>query len=134
MKFNNRAPTALAMSRNAKVISNTNFGISINESPIVDSGTTSYMTTNTDIVYGAGKYQVPILLGDDSKVVADHRGTRRDSCSGEEGVSNVCPSNKFAALSLSMSLLSIYALAFKGIRTLSGPQRALLVDIFDTFA
>lgn len=94
-----------------------------------DSGTTSHMSYSQMNVLNRSEFLVSISLADDSRVVAQEKGTRSVQWSTNTGPIKVDLSESLVAHNLSQSLLSVPALVLKVIRVLFVPVKALLVDI-----
>ena len=98
---------------------------------MLDSGTTTHMTNDVETLQNTALCEVPISLGDDSKIVANYRGSRVVTWQSQDGVTEVRLSGTLAAPDLAMSLLSIPALTEKGFCVLFLPQNAIIMDIED---
>ena len=101
---------------------------------MLDSGTTSHLTSYVDRVEQAKTANIPITLADDSKMTATARGIREVQWKTEEGDNRIRLSNTLVVPNLSMSLLSIPSLVNKNIAVLFLPGKAVLIDLEDNFA
>ena len=99
------------------------------ERMMLDSGTTSHMTTILSTLSDASTCDIPISLGDDSTVNATARGTKRVSWKTSDGCTNVSLTNTLCAEDLALSLLSVPSLAQKGLSVLFLPEKAIIMDI-----
>lgn len=101
---------------------------------MLDSGTTSHLTSHADRVSNTRRVSVPITLADDSKINGTSRGTRQVSWKTEHGDVQISLSNTIVVPDLSMSLLSIPSLVNKNVAVLFMPGKAVLIDLEDNFS
>lgn len=94
---------------------------------LLDFGTTSYVTSRPDRVLFQEKFRTPISFSDDSKVQSMSKGTCIVRWSNETGSVKVSWSGILFASKLSISLLSIAALAKKNIAALCLVGRAIIL-------
>lgn len=98
---------------------------------MLDSGTTSHITPTVESLKDARSCNVDIYLGDNSTVAATHKGKLSVNWSVDRDETAVQLSDVLSSPQVAMDLLSIPALAEKGICALFLPSKALLIDLYD---
>ena len=98
---------------------------------MVDSGTTSHMTSMSSRVSDKTDCTVAIRLADDSEVTATQVGVRKVTWQGLKGTTNVSLSETLVASDFKTSLLSVPALVKKDIGVLFLPGKAMFLDLLD---
>ena len=98
---------------------------------MIDSGTTSHMTSMADKVYDKEACHVAIKLADDSEITATQVGVRKVKWQGPDRTMNVSLTDTLVAADIKTSLLSVPALVKKDIGVLFLPGKAMFLDLLE---
>ena len=98
---------------------------------MIDSGTTSHMTSMAYKVYDKEACHVAIKLADDSEITATQVGVRKVKWQGPDRTMNVSLTDTLVAADIKTSLLSVPALVKKDIGVLFLPGKAMFLDLLD---
>ena len=101
---------------------------------MLDSGTTSHLTSNPGKVTNTQIANISIKLADDSTMNGTARGTREVRWVTENGTSKVSLSNTIVVPNAAMSLLSVPSLVNKNIAVMFLPGKAILIDLEDNYS
>lgn len=101
---------------------------------MLDSGTTTHITSKIYKVTKTTSANIKIKLADDSSMMATAKGTREVNWKTEDGNRKVHLSNTLVAPHASMSLLSVPSLVAKNIAVLFVPGNAVFIDLEDDFS
>ena len=96
---------------------------------MVDSGTTSHMTTYSDLVINQRMCNISIYLAEDSKTTAHRIGVRKVTWQGEKGPIHISLSATLIARDIRTSLLSVPALVKKNIKPIFLPGKVVFLDL-----
>lgn len=89
------------------------------------------MTSLSQQVISKNHYDVDISLGDDSKVDADQRGTRKVKWQTKERACTISLLEALVSQNIAMSMLSVPALVKKEIAVFLLLGKALFIDLSD---
>lgn len=98
---------------------------------MLDSGTTTHMTNDVEILEDTALCEVITSFGGDSEIVANCRGSRVVTWQSQDGVTDMRLSGTLAAPNLAMSFLSIPGLTERELCVLFLPQKVVIMDIED---
>lgn len=100
---------------------------------MLDSRTTSHLTSQEHKLLNSKYINVKITLADDSIITGTARGTREVHWQTYDGIIKIKLSNMIFIRNLSMSLLPIRSLGNKNITVLSLHGKALILDLEGNF-